>query len=197
MSEITIAQIEEAIGIKKCDWAKRCHEVSIEIVRSGIFPLSRVARGFCRGVPAQHSWVVVGDDCYDEDAQLLDATLWSYDPSVKDIWQGTLRCGKHHPHGWLDGIAILDYGRPPNATDKAVELTPKQPLSFFTSSFVELLGPLDRDGWQLLANSFPVRGWPAGEILAAMHDTESLSGLVPIDKLGMLTDRNPGDLYLA
>ena len=41
----------------------------------------------------------------------------------------------------------------------------------------------------------PVEDWPAGEIFAAMDDTEGLKALVPIDKLGMLTDRNPGGLY--
>jgi hypothetical protein len=28
-----------------------------------------------------------------------------------------------------------------------------------------------------------------------MDDTEALRALVPIDRLGMLTDRNPGGLY--
>jgi hypothetical protein len=38
-------------------------------------------------------------------------------------------------------------------------------------------------------------GFPAGEFLAAMDDTPATSALVPIDRLGMLTDRNPGGLY--
>jgi hypothetical protein len=42
----------------------------------------------------------------------------------------------------------------------------------------------------------PVHGWPAAEIVAAIADTPSLAAYVPIDLLGMLTDRNPGKLYL-
>lgn len=59
-----------------------------------------------------------------------------------------------------------------------------------------MVGPLDRPGWMRLA-SCPVGGWPAAEVLAAMDDTPALQTLVPIDRLGMLTDRNPGGLYLA
>lgn len=59
-----------------------------------------------------------------------------------------------------------------------------------------MLGPLDRRAWHLLASQAPVLGWPAAEIIAAMDDTEELSAFVPIDRLGMLTDRNPGGLYL-
>lgn len=40
------------------------------------------------------------------------------------------------------------------------------------------------------------QNWPAAEIIAAIDDTKALSALVPIDILGMLTDRNPSGLYL-
>ena len=59
-----------------------------------------------------------------------------------------------------------------------------------------VVGPLDYGGWSILANYCPVEGWPAGEIYAAMDDTPALKSLVPIDRLGMLTNRNPGRLYL-
>ena len=42
----------------------------------------------------------------------------------------------------------------------------------------------------------PVEMWPAAEILAAIENTEELHGRVPIDIRGMLTDENPGGLYL-
>ncbi len=58
-----------------------------------------------------------------------------------------------------------------------------------------MLGPLDRRGWATLAHA-PVEGWPAGEILGAMCDS-GMEAVVPIDIIGMLTDRNPSGLYLA
>ena len=63
-------------------------------------------------------------------------------------------------------------------------------------AFLELVGPLDYHGWGVLAHA-PVQGWPSGEILAAITDTKPLAVLVPIDRLGMLTDRNPGGLYMS
>jgi hypothetical protein len=42
-----------------------------------------------------------------------------------------------------------------------------------------------------------MEGWPSSEIIAAMDDTDELRALVPIDILGMVTDRNPGGLYLS
>jgi len=170
-------------------WKYRCHEASLTVVKSAIG--GRVARGWCKGVPSQHSWVVLGD-CYDEKATIIDPTLWSYDPKVKGIWVGTMAHGRHKPHGYG---SIWDYGRPAPPVDAPIKLRPKKPLSRSAVIFLEMLGPLDRNGWGVLANS-PVQGWPAGEILGAMDDTRALSALVPVDRLGMLTDRNPGGLYL-
>lgn len=42
----------------------------------------------------------------------------------------------------------------------------------------------------------PTPGWPAAEIVAAMCETPNLQSLVSVDLAGMLTDRNPGGLYL-
>jgi hypothetical protein len=43
----------------------------------------------------------------------------------------------------------------------------------------------------------PVLGWPAGEIIEAVCDTPGLGEvIVPVDRIGMLTDRNPDGLYL-
>ena len=181
-------------------WAHNCHAASIHLVRSGaIDGPCRVARGACEGVGGQHSWVVLGDDCYDRDAKIVDPTLWSYDAKVEGVWYGSMRDGRHHPHGM--GM-IWDWGRPNPAVGSVIELTPSEPFSDEASMFLDLLGPLDREGWTMLAHA-PVEGWPAAEIIAAMCETEipdrggaTFEALIPVDIVGMLTDRNPGNAYL-
>lgn len=172
-------------------WAQQCHMASLELVHLGIIDRARVARGWCRGVGGQHSWVVVGDP-YDPQV-IIDPTLWSYDRTVKGVWVGTMKDGKHRPQGYGN---IWEYGRPADPIGPVVELKPSTPLSREAKRFLTLIGPLDRRGWMVLANS-PVGGWPAAEIIAAMDDTPELEVLVPIDILGMLTDRDPGGLYLG
>jgi hypothetical protein len=173
-------------------WAYRCHEASLYLVRSGVLgDECRVARGACKGVGGQHSWVVVGMDCYDEDAVIVDPTLWSYDKAVRGIWTGTARNGRHVPHG---KGSIWEWGRPDTPTGPEVKLTPREPLSDEAQAFLGLLGPLDRKGWAVLAHA-PVEDWPSAEIIAAMHDTEGIGPLVPVDIVGMLTDRE-SRLYL-
>lgn len=123
---MTPAEFEEAVGRPLVAFRFRCHEASLALVRSGVLPEgARVARGSCPGVGGQHSWVVLGGDCYDRKAQVIDPTLWCYDNAVREIWKGR-----------------------------------------------------------------------ADEIIGAMYDDERLSALVPIDIVGMITDRNPGGLYL-
>jgi hypothetical protein len=173
------------------DWAGHCHAASVKLVRA-YGEGCRVARGACEGVGAQHSWMVLGDDCYDEDAVIVDPTLWSYDDTVTGIWVGTYRDGRHRPHGTG---SIWDWGRPNSPTGPVVTLTPRQPFSPSAAGFLEILGPLDFEGWCMLAHA-PVECWPAAEILDAIANTEGLDGRVPIDILGMITDLNPGDLYL-
>lgn len=187
-------------------WAQKCHTASLELVRLEVFPNARVARGTCRGVGSQHSWVVVGPamdydadaatagpDPYSLKAQIVDPTLWSYDQTVSGVWVGTAGDGRHIPMGGLG--SIWQWGKPAPPREAPVQLTPTRPFSVWAQTFLKMLGPLDRDGWCLLMKA-PMRGWPAGEIVAAMDDTPELSALVPIDLLGMLTDRNPDGLYL-
>lgn len=194
-STITLTErdVEEITGKPFTETRHNCHAVSLAIVRSGRVPGARVARGVCRGVFAQHSWVVVGDDCYAPDARIIDPTLWSYDDSVTGVWHGSAADGRHTPHGGHGDI--WSWGRPQRGKGDVIELTPTFELSRDAELFLELLGPLDRKGWAILTSA-PVGGWPAVEILAAMHDTPQVSALVPIDLIGMLTDRNPGGLYL-
>lgn len=182
--------IARAIGERPQTWAKRCHQVSLAIVRSGLFAQARVARGFCRGVVSQHSWVVLGDDCYDPDTVILDVTLWSYRPEVPNVWYGDLRVGWHHPHGegWIDPATL------PERTRDRITL---RGLSTEAREFLRELAPdgLDAGRWHWLASRAAVRGWPAGEVYTAMYKSPRLQALLPIDRVGMLTDLNPGRLY--
>lgn len=174
------------------DWARDCHSVSLEIVRSGLFKQARVARGACLGVGGQHSWVSLGDP-YDDLAPLLDATLWSYDPTKPVLWKGTMADGLHQPkgYGW-----VYDGRRPRPGGGPEIQLAAAATLSAEAQEWLTRFGPLDIAGWAQVA-SLPVGGWPAREIIEAMLDTPGLGALVPIDIAGMLTDRNPGGLYLA
>jgi len=174
------------------DYAKNCHAASLALVRAGIG--TRVARGFCRGVSSQHSWVSTSINCYDATSLIIDPTLWSHQGADTEpyIWIGTLKSEPtHRPHG---SGSIWTYGRPQDPTGPIIKLKPNLILSTEAKQFLKLLGPLDREGWQVLSGS-PVGGWPAREIFAAMDDTPELSAMVPIDIIGMVTDRNPGNLY--
>lgn len=195
----SVEELARAIGRPFATWAQDCHVVSLGIVKSGVLGLEggtqvRVVRGAARGVPGQHSWIVLSGDPYDDRAWIIDPTLWSYRDDVEGVWIGSYADEMHRPHGLG---SIWDYGRPTTASDageEAVELTPKTPLSAAAQRFLEMCGPLGRRGWSDLANG-PMQGWPADEIIAAMDDTESLRALVPIDILGQVTDRNPEGLY--
>lgn len=171
-------------------YARHCHGASIALVNAELFTC-RVARGTCRSVAGQHSWVVLGRDCYDRTAGIIDPTLWSYDDTVKGIWAGTMEDGLHRPHG---AGSIWQWGRPVAGDEPPIELVPDEPFSTAALDFIEMLGPLDRWGWGRLANA-PVEGWPAAEIMPAIN--KCVGPLVPIDIIGMLTNENPGDLYLA
>lgn len=200
-------EIVDAIGWMFPEWAHQCHAVSLSIVKSGILPAgSRVARGTARGVGGQHSWIVVQTDgsgeladCYADDAVIIDPTLWSYVDEVEDVWVGEVPTRfRHNPHG--KGPHIMEQGRPPAPTGKIVELNAEAHagLSKMARFWVdEMFGPLDLTGWRDVANNTSVVGWPAGEVLAAMDDTPELSVHIPIDLIGMLTDRNPNGLFLA
>lgn len=171
-------------------WSHQCHAASLRLVNSGLFPGSRVARGSCDGVGGQHSWVVLGHDCYDPTNTIIDPTLWSYDDSVRGIWVGV---GSDRPHTPQQAGDIWEWGKPVGGSQPPIELKPANPFSDQARLFLDILGPLDRTGWATLANA-PVQGWPADEIMPAIN--ECVGPLVPIDVIGMLTDENPGGLYL-
>jgi hypothetical protein len=187
----TIQEIEQAIDRPFDSWAKDCHAVALAIVKSDLISGDRrVARGWCEGVGGQHSWVVVGKDCYAPDAQIIDPTLWSYVDSVEGVWYGTTADGLHTPHG---AGSIWAWGRPSHGGGESI---PSPDVEGAAADFLKMLGPLDYVGWSVLASSAPVGGWPAAEVIKAMALDKELSGLVPIDRVGMLTDLNPSGLYL-
>jgi len=174
------------------DWSHRCHEASIALVKAGVG--FRVARGGCTGVGSQHSWVVVGNNCYDPDAVIIDPTLWSYRDDVEGIWVGKAKTGWHRPHGAGN---IWDWGKPHTSGGQMISLySSGNRLSDGVKAFLDLLGPLDMQGWCALLSHAPVGGWPAKEIVEAAYKTKELKMLIPIDRVGMLTDLNPGGLYL-
>lgn len=191
---VTAERVEEALGRPISDYAQQCHAASLHVVKSDLFEQSRVARGSCHGVGGQHSWVVVGDDCYANDALLLDVTLWSYDKDAPLVWKG--RPGRHRPKGY--GV-IWNYGCPPSRGMKEVELAWPAPPSEQALDFLQLcrsgVGTLDQAFWIGLSAG-PMQGWPAAEILAAIENTPDLEGLAPLDHVGMLTNLNPDGLYL-
>jgi hypothetical protein len=197
MTKLTIPEVEEAIGIPSERWKDNCHAISLAIVKSELIEgPRRVARGTCTSVGGQHSWVVVGNDCYDLKAQLIDPTLWCYVEKVKGIWHGRPTSQyRHTPHGGGQR-SIWDVGRPPPPVNAPVLLAHPEGLSEDARLFLKLIGPLDRQGWSILCGHLPVIGWPAAEIVEAMCDTPELEVLVPIDREGMLTNRNPGGVYL-
>lgn len=64
---------------------RNCHVASLHLVREGLG--DRVARGACRGVGNQHSWVVIGDPY--APAIIIDPTLWSYRSDVSGVFVGS------------------------------------------------------------------------------------------------------------
>jgi hypothetical protein len=195
VKKLEVADFEKAIDLTFPCWAKQCHGVSLEIIKSGILgEPARVARGSCLGVGFhQHSWIVLGMDCYAEDAQIIDPTLWSYDETVEGIWYGTLRDKKHVPHGY--GNVIFELSRlSPRSNGNIIKLKGRMKLSKEANAFLDRVGPLDQQGWHALLHS-PVMGWPSGEIIEAAYKMKELRAMIPIDIVGMLLLVNPGGLY--
>lgn len=190
-------QIATDIGWPFADWSHQCHAVSIQIVKH--YSIGRVARGACRGVGGQHSWITLGDP-YDPDATIIDPTLWSYDPSVEGILVTTIAAGAHRPHGWANGRTIWQWGVPESEGGPTIDLTPDKPLSREAEAFLKAcrsaVTTLDRRFWWSLTNQAPLAGWPAREIIEAMYHTDLLAAILPVDIVGMVTDINPGGVYL-
>jgi hypothetical protein len=197
-TDLTTA-IESAIGpLDK--WAHQCHAASLALVRSGVLQdhiggTWRVARGVCKGVGGQHSWTVQGD-VYDRTALIVDITLWSYDAEQDRVWVGTMGEDKlHRPFGdndiWAAGCPL-----PGDGPDMPLDLPPGHRGSPFYNMLRDHVAYTDRAFWMRLWSSNCMLGWPAAELLETFLDTyPDCAGLVPVDIIGMLTDRNPDGLY--
>lgn len=184
--------------------SKNCHATSIHIVASGVFgPEARVARGTHHAVVGQHSWVVIPGITrnervplvYDIHATVIDATLWSYDRHYDVIAVVENLFDEWVPHGFG---SIWTFGPP-----RKVEIADprfaigldREGLSPEAVQFLDTFGPYDAYGWMRLFSS-PMMGWPSQEIITAAAQDPVLRPLIPIDIVGMLTDLNPGGLYL-
>jgi hypothetical protein len=185
---MTSGEFEQITGKPLENFYHQCHTASIALVRAGYG--KRVLRGWHPKVGGQHSWVLLAGEVYDTKARIADPTLWSYTGQQPEVWTGLAH--DHRPHG---AGSIWEDGKPVAFTHDYIKLTPKEPLSDLAQTFLGMIEPLDRRGWSLLVNG-AMEGWPAGEIIAAMVETPQLMALVPIDRIGMLTDLNPGGLYL-
>jgi hypothetical protein len=185
-----LTAVEETVGIPAAQWGNRCHEISLAVLRTGIFGPGRVARGTSARVTSQHSWIVLGRDCFAKDVVIIDPTIW-FHMHPEPMIMVTRNYRHHQPHG---GSSIWGYGRPQEPTGPVIELAGLDDLSSAAKQFLDLLGPLDWRGWAQLSGG-PLLGWPAAEIINAMCETPELKAVPPIDAVGMLTDRNPGGLY--
>jgi hypothetical protein len=189
--KLEIADVEKAVELPFEKWAGNCHSVSIRIVKSGLIEgPCRVARGGCKGVYCQHSWIILGKCCYREDAKIIDPTMWGYVEGVDGIWYGTMADGLHRPHGIG---TIWEWGMPQSEGGPAIELKLPDMAEYFLSM---IPGTRDKAFWQDLLSQAPVQGWPVKQVYEAAYEHPELSALIPLDKLGMVTDVNPGGLYL-
>jgi hypothetical protein len=185
----TATEFEELVGTPLVDFAYQCHAASLALVHA--LGEGRVARGTRPGVLAQHSWVVLGNDCYSPAAKVLDPTLWSYQNQHPYVWNGLSVEGLYCPHG---SGSIWAYGRPPRPTGPVIELAVDPGEE--ATAFLEFCAPkgLDREGWSVLLHA-PVEDWPAAAVVEAAYQTPAIAALLPVDIVGMLTDLNPGELY--
>lgn len=188
---LDIDGLADDIGVPASEWGNRCHEISLKLLKSGAFGKGRIARGIHTDCPSQHSWIVLGDDCYDPDAVIVDPTCFSFRGEAPVIVVTTNRDPRYKAHG---AGYIFDVGMPPAPTMEPITLDPDT-LTTEANDFLQIVGPLDIRGWAYLASNCPVEGWPAREIIIAMRAHPSLRAVVPIDIVGMLTEENPNNAY--
>ena len=191
------AEVEEAIGPLDA-WAMQCHAASVALINSDLFSdrFRRVARGTAQGVFGQHSWVVLGEDCYNPNAIIVDVTLWSYDPKQPRVLIDRAKNLSHLPHGsnsiWDAGCPI-----PGDDEDMPLDLPFMHKAEPFYRMVREKVGRTDRRFWMSLWSSNAMLGFNASALLEAFLDRyPDQAAIVPIDIIGMLTDRNPSGLYL-
>lgn len=189
MSRFDEQELIDAIGGLE-QFAHQCHACSLQLIRTGLLPKSaRVARGWHVEIQSQHSWVAIGNP-YDPNTTIIDGTLWSYTTGDPFLHVGPSRDYKAH------GAGLIGPFRAPEPKNKV--LTPKgaSKLSPAATRWLKMIAPKGMDvvGWMKLVNG-PMGGWPSDEIIPVLADDNQFNGLIPIDIVGMLTDKNPGNLY--
>lgn len=208
MTMPSIDDIAKAISIPADYWVNRCHEISYEIVRSGILAepgpeTCRVVRGAAPGygIFGQHSWIALGRP-FDPKTTIIDATAHAWGKveglvvsTVADAYLGfELATFGHAAHGYLPG-QIMNYGRPRVHDLDTAYLLDTSEMSAQARSFLHLLGPLNDEGWLALV-TYPHGGWPAREVCEAIVEQVPRAEVVlPIDVVGHTTDLNPCGLY--
>lgn len=182
-----------ALGGSLERWACQCHAASLALVKAPLMPEGRVVRGWCDHVFGQHSWMVVGMNCYDPDALIIDPTLWSYDDVVEDIWVGRMGDRPEHMphHNWT----FWDH-KPKRGPGEDIPLERYDSLGRAARMYMDLILPLDYKGWCNFATHVGALGWPVGQVVEAMYAQKNLRGALPIDLIGMTTEINPHGLYL-
>lgn len=203
----SIEDIAEAIGVPANQWRNRCHEISLMVVKSGIIAppgpdTCRVARGVAigYGIGSQHSWISLGWP-FDPDTVYVDVTAHAWGEVEGIVCYTAMDAYKrfeqgdpsHVAHGFQPS-SIWKFGRPSEPTGEPIALDASG-LSDTAQSFLEILGPLDTDGWADLLR-YPQGAWPCREIAnAIVAQVPRVMVDVPIDVLGHASDANPSGYY--
>jgi hypothetical protein len=86
--------------------------------------------------------------------------------------------------------------RPTRGEGPDIPLDAYDRLGRAAQMYMDLVLPLDYKGWCNFATHLGVLGWPAQQVVEAMYAQSNLRWALPIDLIGMVTDINPGGLYL-
>ena len=156
----------------------------------------------CSGVGSQHSWVVLSGrpgSMFEKKVPILDPTLWTYRDDVEGLYFNTAGGTPWHtPKGAGD---LWDFSCPQSVGGD--ELIPREPITGGATAFLAFLkaqvgGPLSYGWWMRFFSQCPMANPPIlRELIDACYRDERIRGTIPIDIVGMLTDHNPGGLYMA
>lgn len=199
-----------------------CHADSLSLVRSGV--LSRfgepgkayqVVRGWSMPIcSSQHSWVVIGDPLGVAGAIVIDVTRASYlRHEPQEVWVGRYgpKYAEYLPHGIAlndDGnkrVDLVDFGRiMPSKTEEVYPLS-AEPRTDMARAILRLMDAhkFSRFDWGRVASRLPLTGWgkpgthyeTIADIFETMCEDPNLELLIPVDRLGHVTDLNPSELY--
>lgn len=190
--QLRVANVEKAIGIPRDKWANRCHEVAYALLVSSLMDdvTARMARGWAQGISSQHSWIVTGNDVYDKTAKIIDPTYASNRGS-RPMIMIVDNLTSHSPHGYGE---FSKFPESKGGKEFLPEFVSPSTRLWADMASMEV-GPLDAFWWAKMFSG-PMGGWPSRELVNWAYEEPALRALIPIDIVGMLTDRNPRGLYL-